>query len=144
MRPYGLPLHYVEGISEWDDLADPRLADAMGAAMQRTLGIGDVAVNLAVTSLVTNSWLYDGDERAGAWVQRYVDGWAERARANGGLIPDSVAPDGTVGGSHEGRWYGGNYGWTWPHGLASVGMGAIERCPGQRQPRHTRSRSGST
>jgi hypothetical protein len=124
MRPYGLPLEYVPGVDEWDDLADPALAVAMGEAMHRAAA-GDVAVNLAATSLVANRWLYDGDEESAAWVHAYVDGWRARAAANGGLVPDSVAPDGTVGGLHEGRWYGGHYGWSWPHGLPSVGMAAV-------------------
>ncbi|WP_106815595.1 hypothetical protein [Microbacterium timonense] len=124
MRPYGLPLEYVPGIDRWDDLADPVLAAAMGEAMHRAAA-GDVAVNLAATSLVVNRWLYDGDEPSAAWLRDYVDGWRERAARNGGLLPDNVAPDGTVGGLHDGRWYGGHYGWTWPHGLPSVGMAAV-------------------
>ncbi|KRC59214.1 hypothetical protein ASE14_15715 [Agromyces sp. Root81] len=124
MKPYGLPLEHLPGIESWDDLADPSNAAAMGAAMQRNAQ-GDAAVNLAATSLVVNHWLYDGDPEASAWVLRYVDGWRSRALANDGLLPDNVGPDGTVGGMHDGRWYGGHYGWTWPHGLPSVGMGAV-------------------
>ncbi|MGH3703920.1 MAG: hypothetical protein ACRDT9_04765 [Agromyces sp.] len=124
MRAYGLPLEYLPGIETWDDLEDPGNAEAMGRAMQ-DLARGDVAVNLAATSLVANRWLYDGDEASRDWVVRYVRGWIDRAAGNGGLIPDNVAPDGTVGGLHDGRWHGGHYGWTWPHGLPSVGMGAL-------------------
>ncbi|MGE9351942.1 hypothetical protein ACQP60_20930, partial [Isoptericola variabilis] len=80
---------------------------------------GDTAVNLAATSLVTNRGLYDGVDASAAWVARYVDGWRERAAAAGGLRPDNVAPDGVVGGLHDGAWYGGHSGWTWPHGLHS-------------------------
>jgi len=124
MRPYGLPLEYVPGVDEWDDLADPALATAMGEAMHRAAA-GDVAVNLAATSLVANRWLYDGDEASAQWLQTYVDGWRARAAENAGLIPDNVAPDGVVGGLHDGRWHGGHYGWTWPHGLPSVGMATV-------------------
>ncbi|MGN6425695.1 MAG: hypothetical protein ACTHMF_02675 [Leifsonia sp.] len=124
MERYGLPLEYVPGIERWSDLADPANARAMGEAMQRAAA-GDVVVNLAATSLVANRWLYDGDDASAAWIERYVGGWEERARANGGLIPDSVAPDGTVGGLHDGRWFGGHYGWTWPHGLPSIGMATV-------------------
>lgn len=125
MRPYGLPLEYLPGISTWEDLADPANADAMGNAMADVLGAGDVPINLASTALVLNRWLYDGDESSGRWISRYVDGWRERAAGNGGLIPDNVSPDGASGGMHEGRWFGGHYGWTWPHGLLSVEMGAL-------------------
>lgn len=124
MERYGLPLEYVPGIERWDDLARPSAAQAMGEAMQRAAA-GDVVVNLAATGLVANRWLLDGDPAAAEWIERYVGGWSERARANGGLVPDSVAPDGTVGGLHDGRWFGGHYGWTWPHGLPSVGMATV-------------------
>ncbi|GAB3818386.1 hypothetical protein GCM10028820_20650 [Tessaracoccus terricola] len=124
MRPYGLPLEYLPGIESWDDLADPANADLMGQQMQAR-AVGDVPVNLAATSLAVNRWLYDGDEDSAAWVLRYAEGWWQRARDNGGLLPDNVGPDGKVGSLHDGRWFGGHYGWSWPHGLPSVGMGAL-------------------
>lgn len=124
MERYGLPLEHVPGITSWSDLADPANADAMSRAMQRAAA-GDVAVNLASTGLVANGWLYDHDPASADWVTRYVEGWHQRAAANGGLVPDNVAPDGTVGGLHDGRWYGGHYGWTWPHGLPSIGSATV-------------------
>ncbi|MFB2579706.1 hypothetical protein ACEXQD_00510 [Herbiconiux sp. P15] len=124
MSAYGLPHEHLPGIESWNDLNDPANAAAMGRALQE-LAQGDVTINLAATSLVANRWLYDGDESSREWIARYVGGWIERAAANGGLIPDNVAPDGTVGGLQGGRWFGGHYGWTWPHGLPSVGMGAL-------------------
>jgi len=125
MRRYGLPLRDVPGVSNWDDLRVPANADAMGAAMQSRLGVGDVAVSLAATSLVANAWLYTGDDEFAAWIEEYVGAWAERARANGGLVPDNVGPDGEVGQLHGGNWFGGHYGWTWPHGLYSVESAAL-------------------
>jgi hypothetical protein len=124
MKPYGLPIHGILGIDEWDDLVDPAKADLMGAEMRRRAH-GDVAVNLAATSLVANHWLYDGDQQAAEWITDYVDGWRTRADANGGLMPDNVGPDGTVGSLQDGHWYGGHYGWTWPHGLPCVGMASL-------------------
>jgi hypothetical protein len=122
MRPYGLPLQGLDGIRSWDDLADPSNALLMAQEMQRRAA-GDVAVNLAATSLATNRWLYDGDETSASWVRSYVDGWI--ARAEGGMLPDSVGPDGVTGSLQGGRWWGGHYGWTWPHGLHSVGMSTL-------------------
>jgi hypothetical protein len=124
MRPYGLPLEGIPGIDAWDDLADPAKAATMGEEMQRRAQ-GDVAVNLAATSLVANAWLYDGDPEARAWIADYIGAWSVRAEANGGLLPDNVGPDGVVGSLQDGRWWGGHYGWNWPHGLPSVGMAAV-------------------
>ncbi len=124
MRPYGLPLEHLDGIRRWEDLENPSNAQEMGRTMHR-LAVGDVPVNLASTSLVVGRWLYDGDEASRSWVLRYVDGWMDRAAEHGGVIPDNVSPDGIAGGLHDGRWYGGHYGWGWPHGLHSVGMVAL-------------------
>lgn len=120
MRPYGLPLDDVEGIREYDDLRDPDNARRMGQAMYDRMGRGDVAVNLASTALVANAWLYDHQPAFRDWIMEYVGAWRERAEANGGLIPDNVGPSGEVGELHSGNWYGGHYGWGWPHGLQSV------------------------
>ena len=122
MRPYGLPLQGLHGIDGWDDLVDEGNALRMAEEMQRRAA-GDIAVNLAATSLAANRWLYDGDPSSAAWIERYVDGWRERAA--GGLLPDNVGPDGVTGSLHDGRWWGGHYGWAWPHGLHSVGMSAL-------------------
>jgi hypothetical protein len=53
-----------------------------------------------------------------------VSGWRERARENGGVIPDNVGLDGVVGSQLDGRTYGGHYGWSWPHGIYSLGQAA--------------------
>jgi hypothetical protein len=124
MRPFGLPLRDLPGITRWEDLADPCNAARMGAAMRERIGRGDVAVNLAATSLAVNAWLYDGEDRYRDWALRYIGAWQRRAEANNGVIPDNVGPSGIVGELHGGRWYGGNYGWQWPHGLYSVGAAA--------------------
>ncbi|MFU0243342.1 hypothetical protein ACKI1J_47645, partial [Streptomyces scabiei] len=124
MRPYGLPLRDVPGITAWDDLADEDNAVRMGHAMRDRLGRGDTAVDLAATALVVNAWLYDHDPRLADWVLEYVDAWRERAAA-AGAMPDNVGPSGKVGEDHGGRWYGGHYGWTWPHGVHSIGAATL-------------------
>ena len=98
----------------------PGRGDARGA-----WAVGDTAVNLAATGLVSQC---PDPVRRGALprLDRRVRRRLARARraANGGILPDNVAPDGTVGGLLEGRWYGGHYGWSWPHGWYSVGHAA--------------------
>jgi len=123
MEIYGLPLHDVPGIASWDDLRAPGAAARMGAAMQARMGRGDSVVNLVATTLAVNAWLYDHDDRYSAWALDYIDAWRERA-ADAGILPDNVGPSGTVGELHGGAWYGGHYGWTWPHGLHTIANAA--------------------
>ncbi|MBI4551725.1 MAG: hypothetical protein HY710_05615 [Candidatus Latescibacteria bacterium] len=124
MARYGLPHYDIPGITTIDDLKDPALARRMGEAMERRMSRGDVVHNLAVTSLVTNAYLMTGEERYRQWVIEYVDAWVERARQNGGLLPDNVGLSGQVGEYIDGHWYGGLYGWTWPHGFYNIQMAA--------------------
>jgi hypothetical protein len=124
MEIYGLPLHDVPGIRTWDDLRAPGAAARMGAAMQDRMGRGDTAVNLTATTLAVNAWLYSHDDTLRDWALGYIDAWRERAAANGGVLPDNVGPSGDVGELHEGAWFGGHYGWTWPHGLHTIGAAA--------------------
>ncbi|MFI6603502.1 hypothetical protein ACIBHX_45340 [Nonomuraea sp. NPDC050536] len=124
-HPYGLPLHDVPGITGWDDLADDVKARTMGQAMRERLGRGDTAINLCATSLLTNAWLYGNDAAYAEWITTYVRGWLSRARDLGGVFPDNVGLSGKVGEYHDGRWYGGHYGWTWPHGYHTVGAAAL-------------------
>jgi hypothetical protein len=124
MARYGLPCYDVPGITRIEDLQDEQLARRMGQAMEERMSRGDVAPNLGLTSLVTNAWLLTGEPRYRKWVLDYVEVWCERARANGGLLPDNVGLDGQVGAYTGGRWYGGLYGWTWPHGFYNLQMAA--------------------
>jgi hypothetical protein len=120
-RMYGFPLDWLlPPEAELPPDRDPRL----GEAMRRRMGVGDTAVNLAASGLVLNALLLSGQLRYRDWIAEYVGAWRERAAANNGILPDNVAPDGTVGGLLEGRWYGGHYGWSWPHGWYSVGHAA--------------------
>jgi hypothetical protein len=124
MRRYGLPFADVPGVTCYDDLKDPVLARRMGQAMHERMGKGDVPANLGVTSLITNAFLMTSDAKYRRWVLEYVDAWMERAERNGGLLPDNVGLSGEIGEYMNGKWYGGLYGWTWPHGFYNVGMAA--------------------
>jgi len=124
MRVYGLPYHDFPEIQHYDDLQDPAKARRMGQAMHERMGKGDVAGNLIVTSLLANAYLMTGDAKYRHWIVDYVDVWRTRAQANGGLLPDNVGLSGQVGEYISGKWYGGLYGWTWPHGYYNIGMAA--------------------
>ena len=115
-KPWPLPFHDIPGIETVEDLQKPGMEEKMGAALIERMGRGDVACNLAATSLVTNAFLATGDSKCAAWVKEYVDAWIERTRKNDGILPDNVGLSGAVGEYLGGKWYGGYYGWTWPHG----------------------------
>lgn len=124
MQIYGLPLHDVPGVETFDDLRDPALARRMGEAMYQRMSRGDVPANLAVTSLVTLAYLLTGEPRYRDWVDTYVGVWKGLADGNDGILPDNVGLSGEVGEYHGGAWYGGHYGWTWPHGFYNIGAAA--------------------
>ena len=124
MCRYGLPHYDVPGIESVEDLKDPAQARRMGATMVERMSTGDVVSNLAVTSLVTNAFLLTGEEKYRDWVLEYTDAWFRRAEANQGLLPDNVGLSGAMGENIGGKWYGGLYGWTWPHGFYNIQMAA--------------------
>jgi hypothetical protein len=125
MAMYGLPYEDVDGIDSYDDLKNEDLARRMGVVMEERMGKGDVVTNLMVTSLVTNAYLLTGDDKYRAWVLEYVSAWQQRAEAHNGLVPDNVGLSGVVGEYMNGKWYGGLYGWAWPHGYYNVGMATL-------------------
>ncbi|MEK0316091.1 hypothetical protein [Cohnella sp. 56] len=118
---YGLPFADVPGCGTIEDIREPANAAAMGEAMRERMSRGDVVANLAATTMVTNAYLHTGAEKYRDWVLSYVEAWMARVRDNGGIVPDNVGLSGQVGEYTNGKWYGGYYGWTWPHGWLSVG-----------------------
>lgn len=123
MRHYGLHFQDVPGVDSFEDLKHEAGARAMGQAIVERCSQGDIPLNLLATSMVTNAYLHTGDEKYRNWVKGYVDAWMERSQRNGGLIPDNVGLNDVIGEHNGGKWYGGWYGWTWPHGWLSVGQG---------------------
>ena len=126
MERYSLPFFDLPGITTVKDLGDPQKARAMGQAMYDRHSRGDVASNLSITTLVTNAFLVSGEEKYRDWVVEYTGAWMRRAEENGGLIPDNVGLSGEVGEYCNGNWYGGLYGWTWPHGFATLIAAAFD------------------
>lgn len=114
---YGLPYADVEGLVTVEDIKDPDKAARMGTVMTKRLTHSDTVINLFATSMVLNAYLHTGDERYKRMILEYTEAWRQRTAENGGLVPDNAGPSGKPGECMEGKWYGGYYGWTWPHGF---------------------------
>ena len=118
---YPAPFEDIPGvdgpIADWND--DRVYAEILKLLNERQMSC-DVPLNLTATSLITNAYLYTGDDRYRKWVLDYVEAWAERIAANGGICPDNVGPNGIIGETMNGKWWGGYYGWRWPHGFMSI------------------------
>ncbi|MGI2296317.1 hypothetical protein [Paenibacillus sp. GXUN7292] len=90
------------------------------AKMNSRIAKGDVPLNLNATGLITNAFLYTGNEKYKQWVLEYVEAWIERTARNGGLTPDNIGLSGEIGEYNDGKWWGGYYGWRWPHGFMTI------------------------
>ncbi len=103
--------------ADWeDDDVYAVILEALNTRMMRC----DVPLNLTSTSLITNAFLYTGDDKYKRWVLDYLESWADRMQKNGGCCPDNVGPNGVIGETLDGNWWGGYYGWRWPHGLHTI------------------------
>jgi len=121
LAEYPAPFEDVPGvkgpIADWND--DRIYAEILKLLNERMMRC-DVPLNLTSTSLVTHAYLYTGDDHYRQWVLDYLEAWAERIAANGGICPDNVGPNGIIGETMGGKWWGGYYGWRWPHGFMSI------------------------
>ncbi|GIV78372.1 MAG: hypothetical protein KatS3mg050_2766 [Litorilinea sp.] len=104
-------------MADWND--DAVYAVILEALNRRQMRC-DVPLNLTATSLITHAFLYTGEDRYRAWVLDYLEAWADRIRQNGGICPDNVGPNGIIGETMDGKWWGGYYGWRWPHGFMTI------------------------
>ena len=119
---YGLPYYDLEGIDDVADLRDEDAARWMGEILRDRVAHSDTPQNLPITTLLANAYLLTGADEYREWIATYVGAWIERAERNGGRLPDNVDHADVIGGTFDepGRWFGGWYGWTWPHGLRSI------------------------
>ncbi len=81
---------------------------------------GDVPLNLGATSMALHAYLHTGDASFRDWALDYTAAWAERTAENGGITPDNIGLSGQIGEYNDGKWWGGYYGWRWPHGAFSI------------------------
>ena len=108
----------VEGpVADWND--DEVFAKILVLLNQR-MAKGDVPLNLTSTSLMTHAYLYTGEEKYKQWVLDYLAAWKERTEVNDGIMPDNVGLSGKIGECMDGKWWGGYYGWRWPHGAMNL------------------------
>lgn len=121
MDSYGLPFYDVEGVVTMMDLRDPEKARRYGEVYSARLRNCDTVTNMLSTTMVMNAYLHTGEEKYRQWVLDYVEGWRQRYAGNGGIMPDNAGPSGVVGETIDGKWYGGHYGWTFPHGFYFIG-----------------------
>ncbi|MCJ8011798.1 hypothetical protein MUG84_08590 [Paenibacillus sp. KQZ6P-2] len=90
------------------------------AMMNERMTRGDVPLNLNATGLVAHAFLHFAEEKYRQWVLDYLAVWEDRTKQNGGIIPDNVGLTGKIGEYNDGKWWGGYYGWRWPHGFLTI------------------------
>ncbi len=118
---YPAPFDDIPGVdgpvANWND--DKVYAEILRLLNERQMR-GDVPLNLTCTSLITHAYLHTGDDAYRQWVLDYLGAWADRIDANGGLCPDNIGPTGRIGERMGDKWWGGYYGWRWPHGFMTL------------------------
>jgi hypothetical protein len=128
---YHPPFEDLSGVSfpsattPWFD--DDVFAEIIVKMNERTTR-GDVPLNLNATGQMTHAFMYSADEGLRQWVTDYLARWSERADANGGILPDNVGLSGEVGEYLDGKWWGGHYGWRWPHGFMTIIEPTVNAC----------------
>jgi hypothetical protein len=105
------------GTCNW---SDEKVYEEVVALMNERTTRGDVPINMNASGQMAHAFMYTGDQQFADWVIRYLTSWRNRALANEGIIPDNVGLNGEVGQYLGGKWWGGHYGWRWPHGLLTI------------------------
>ncbi|OCT11728.1 hypothetical protein A8709_28040 [Paenibacillus pectinilyticus] len=108
---------FASGTCPW---SDDHVYGNLIRIMNERMAKGDVPLNLNATGPIANAYMYSGDAELKKWVLDYVHAWRERAEQNGGIIPDNIGLSGEIGEYNDGKWWGGYYGWRWPHGFLTI------------------------
>ena len=90
---------------------DPKRRAEIVELFEKMVLQSDTPNSLGAAALVTNAYLYTGDEKYKRWVLEYTEVWLNRMRRNNGIMPDNVGPTGKIGEHRNGVWWGGQYGW---------------------------------
>ena len=100
--------------------SDPEIYDDLINKMNARMNRGDVPLNLNSTSLLTHAYMYSGDQDLKQTMLEYLGAWTARKDKNGGIMPDNIGTSGEIGEFNDGKWWGGYYGWRWPHGFMTI------------------------
>ncbi len=100
--------------------SDPEIYEDLINKMNERMNRGDVPLNLNSTSLLTHAYMYSQDDSVKSTAIDYIKAWMDRCRENNGIIPDNIGTTGKIGEFNEGKWWGGYYGWRWPHGYMTI------------------------
>lgn len=122
---YLCPFEDLPGVDSSDpnfkvDWTDDEIFEKVLTLINERMTRCDVPLNLSATSMITNAYLYTGEKKYKQWVLDYLQKWVEHRDANNGIMPDNVGPNGQTGELNKGKWWGGYYGWRWPHGARNV------------------------
>jgi len=119
------PFEEGKRMCNWSDDA---VFDEVVRLMNQRTTRGDVPLNLNASGQMAHAYMYSGDESLKTWILDYMAVWHRRAKENGGIMPDNVGLSGKVGEYLDGKWWGGHYGWRWPHGFFTIIEPIINTC----------------
>jgi hypothetical protein len=125
LDPYLAPFEDIPGTDSSDPMfkvkwSDDEMFDKLMPMINERLVRGDVPLNMNIASMITHAFLFTGEDKYKQWVLDYLQAWVERRDANGGIMPDNIGPSGEIGELNGGNWWGGYYGWRWPHGARNI------------------------
>lgn len=110
----------VDGNDNHCPWSDDRVYSEILKRINERQARGDVPLNLCATSLVTHAYMHTGIDSYRDWVLNYVVTWEKFTERNGGITPDNIGLSGQIGEYNDGKWWGGYYGWRWPHGAMTI------------------------
>ena len=125
LAQYLAPFEDMEGLDATDphvkaDWTDDEVFERVLSLINSRMTKNDVPLNLHSTSMVTHAYIYTGDDKYKNWVLDYIQTWMDHRDKNGGIVPDNIGPNGQIGELMNGKWWGGYYGWRWPHGARMI------------------------
>ena len=100
--------------------SDPEVYEDLIKKMNERMNRGDVPLNLNSTSLLTHAYMYSHNDSTKQVILDYINAWIERCNENSGIMPDNIGTSGVIGEFNDGKWWGGYYGWRWPHGFMTI------------------------